>query len=593
MFHLFKLIRLKRRKNKAKRNFTLIELIVVIAIIGTLTAITLPAINTARVKARDVRRVTDINQITKALELVLSFNGSYPNSTGTACLSTCMGASPPSWCLSLLSQMINIPNDPLPNQYCYLYNSDGTNFRAAATIESLANINLAQNDGGLYSDLFETQSTPGQMILGRIKYASAAGGNWSSDSGTWVTSSGGSTVATHPIAGDIVYLDSHSGDVTVDADAATDNIDATGYTHTLTLNAGLIIYGNLKFVPEMTFTPNSQTVTFAATSSGKTITSGGKGFYNVTFNGSGGQWTLQDNFNMGFFTALNFTAGTIMFNGKNFGNGGLGSLTLSSGFTLNIGSGVLDLNGLNTLAIITGTTVTLTTGSISRAYDLTVSGAGVLDCGSGVASAVRSVTISSSNFNAGTGLVRIGGSGNIQFGTLYSTEPLYNLQLIGDYTDVTATLSSNITVQNDVTLSMRSFLQLDTYILTVGGNFTNGGTFAAGTGTVTFNNALKTSTISGNSTFYNLTSSTSDKTIKFAAGSTQAATSLSLTGTASHLINIDTDTGAGTFNLSDTTGTNTLHYTSVTRSAAAGGATWNALVSDGNANGGSNSGWNF
>ena len=49
--------------------FTLLELMVVIAIIGILSAIVLVSLNTARIKARDVRRVTDIKQIQEALEL--------------------------------------------------------------------------------------------------------------------------------------------------------------------------------------------------------------------------------------------------------------------------------------------------------------------------------------------------------------------------------------------------------------------------------------------------------------------------------------------------------------------------------------------
>ncbi len=49
--------------------FTLIELLVVIAIIGLLSSIVLVAMNSTRIKARDVRRKADLAQVVKAMEL--------------------------------------------------------------------------------------------------------------------------------------------------------------------------------------------------------------------------------------------------------------------------------------------------------------------------------------------------------------------------------------------------------------------------------------------------------------------------------------------------------------------------------------------
>ncbi len=64
-----------------KKGFTLIELLVVVAIIGLLSTLSIVALNTARAKARDARRVSDIKQIQTALEVYLSENGTYPTST--------------------------------------------------------------------------------------------------------------------------------------------------------------------------------------------------------------------------------------------------------------------------------------------------------------------------------------------------------------------------------------------------------------------------------------------------------------------------------------------------------------------------------
>lgn len=61
-----------------RRGFTLIELLVVISIISLLSSIVLTSVNSARAKARDARRVSDLRQISLALELYYDTNGSYP-----------------------------------------------------------------------------------------------------------------------------------------------------------------------------------------------------------------------------------------------------------------------------------------------------------------------------------------------------------------------------------------------------------------------------------------------------------------------------------------------------------------------------------
>lgn len=75
-----------------KRGFTLVELLLVIAVIGLLAGLIAVNLNKARIKSRDAKRRSDLNQIKTAVEMYFDDNKSYliagtgqgtpPNSTG-------------------------------------------------------------------------------------------------------------------------------------------------------------------------------------------------------------------------------------------------------------------------------------------------------------------------------------------------------------------------------------------------------------------------------------------------------------------------------------------------------------------------------
>ncbi len=80
--NIFFKLRKKSSINRKALGFTLIELLVVISIIALLASVVLVALSGARAKSRDARRVADINQFAKAMELYFSDYNTYPTVQG-------------------------------------------------------------------------------------------------------------------------------------------------------------------------------------------------------------------------------------------------------------------------------------------------------------------------------------------------------------------------------------------------------------------------------------------------------------------------------------------------------------------------------
>ncbi len=155
-----------------KKGFTLIELLVVVSIIGLLSSVVLTSLNEARAKARDAVRISDLQQIQKALQLYYEDNNeTYPiYSNDFGILST----NNLSWnnLASELSVYISpIPKDSINDRtswfswgggnYAYFYKSDvgGNTYDLIAWLETNNSLRCSLNNWVFNTDLV-TWSTP-------------------------------------------------------------------------------------------------------------------------------------------------------------------------------------------------------------------------------------------------------------------------------------------------------------------------------------------------------------------------------------------------------------------------------------------------
>lgn len=126
--------------NKQKTGFTLIELIVVVTIIAVLTVAGMVSYAAASVKARDSRRISDLEKIRLALETVRQVGGTYPNETGDT--NTTLFAAGK----SLNGAMQMAPADP-KSGWNYYYTGSSFTYSLYAKVEDIGTTNLAAATG--------------------------------------------------------------------------------------------------------------------------------------------------------------------------------------------------------------------------------------------------------------------------------------------------------------------------------------------------------------------------------------------------------------------------------------------------------------
>ena len=198
-------------------------------------------------------------------------------------------------------------------------------------------------------------------------------GVWSDNTNHWSETSGGSPGASLPTSDDNMYSDANSftatgQTVTVDQVGYCLNMDWTGalYNPTFARTAGMInIFGSCTFITAMNMTYDGA-LSFYATTTGQTITTGGHTFYATwSFNGVGGGWTLQDAVTISAANIYQY-AGTLNTNGKavtcrSFSTSGYAARILNLGASV-ITCSVLWTASIADLTFDAGTSLIMLTG---------------------------------------------------------------------------------------------------------------------------------------------------------------------------------------------------------------------------------------
>ncbi len=152
-------------ETKNHKAFTLIELLIVIGIIGLLAVLAATSLAGARTRARDTRRIADLNSILKGLQLGHGQNGVYPTATpstlGSGAASVlCALGSTVKWaadataanCDSNRVYMGAVPADPGTGTYVYKTTDPANTFTVCATLEGSVNVSGATYSGSVYVD---------------------------------------------------------------------------------------------------------------------------------------------------------------------------------------------------------------------------------------------------------------------------------------------------------------------------------------------------------------------------------------------------------------------------------------------------------
>lgn len=421
------------------------------------------------------------------------------------------------------------------------------------------------------------------------RYWVGGAATWDATAGSkWAATSGGAGGQSAPTTGDNVFFDAASGAVSVALGGlglGLLNLNTVGFTGTFTGSGTRTIGGSVTLGGGATYS-NTGTFTLNSTSPGNTITSNGAVLdNNWTFNGVGGEWSLQDKFTTGATRVITLTAGTLNLNDQ----------------ILECGSFSGSNTNLRTIAFGTGKFVlkrnATTIWSTSDNTNLTITGAAVVDCTYAGSTGSRQINGGTTNFVTAN-LINFNvtaGSDTFVFAAASTPGQNYgNVNLTGFTGTVDSSANTICRFHKSFILDASctpSFAASPTLEFVGPGGVITSASTEIGTNVV-FDGAGATWAMS------NAFNVASGKTLTFANGTVQLKNGVTSTigafatsGTTQKFLR---STLAGSqATISQSSGTVNATYLTIQDISATGGATWNARTDLGSKDIANNTGWNF
>jgi type II secretion system protein G len=130
----------------------LIELLVAMVIIGILSVMGISNFMSSQMKARDAQRKSDLQNLSKSLEMYYNDKGAYPLADNGKVLGIEWGSDQGFTDTSVTGgavYMVKMPKDPSGGSYYYVSETDGTGYRLYALLENTKDSSVVKDENGV------------------------------------------------------------------------------------------------------------------------------------------------------------------------------------------------------------------------------------------------------------------------------------------------------------------------------------------------------------------------------------------------------------------------------------------------------------